>query len=78
MALHTLELERAMDRLASQRVAPAVAADDDYADILDYFDPEEPAYKRALAVQQTLRTSSRAIIDLGRGSKIGRDSNNSV
>ncbi|KAJ1731265.1 hypothetical protein LPJ72_004029 [Coemansia sp. Benny D160-2] len=78
MALHTLELERAMDRLVSQRAAPAVAADDDYADILDYFDPEEPAYKRALAVQQTLRTSSRAIIDLGGRSQMGRGSNNSV
>ncbi|KAJ2559491.1 hypothetical protein EV175_000319 [Coemansia sp. RSA 1933] len=66
MALHTLELDRAMDRTA---VAAAqlnlLAIADDYADILEYYDPEEPAYKQALAVQHSLRASKRQIIDLG-------------
>ncbi|KAJ2403009.1 hypothetical protein GGI23_000291 [Coemansia sp. RSA 2559] len=66
MALHTLELDGAMDRIAV-RSSGMPATDDEYADILEYYDPEEPAYKRALAVQQSLRASNRPIIELGTG-----------
>ncbi|KAJ2862220.1 hypothetical protein GGH94_004406 [Coemansia aciculifera] len=63
LALHTLELDHAMDR---QLPLPTdLAFHEEYADLLEYFDPEEPAYRRAAAVQQSLRESREAVINLG-------------
>ncbi|KAJ2505044.1 hypothetical protein IWW47_002233, partial [Coemansia sp. RSA 2052] len=63
LALHTVELD-----LLLQPPDPSAAASlsfdqcEEYADLLEYFDPEEPAYRRAVAVQQSLRGD---IINLG-------------
>ncbi|KAJ1664030.1 hypothetical protein EV178_004487 [Coemansia sp. RSA 1646] len=64
VALHTLDLDRYMDRaVVAHRNIPSMA--EDYADVLEYYDPEEPAYKQALTVQQSLQAGNRPIIDLG-------------
>ncbi|KAJ2665785.1 hypothetical protein IW148_001544 [Coemansia sp. RSA 1199] len=64
MALHTLELDRQMDRIANSSHADVL--EDEYADLLEYYDPEEPAYKQAMAIRTSLQPSSRPpIIDLG-------------
>ncbi|KAI7833964.1 Retinoic acid induced 16-like protein-domain-containing protein [Kickxella alabastrina] len=75
LALHTLELERSMDKVALSATAGAAAVAaggrmgevDDYADWLEYFDPEEPAYLQALAIKESLK---QGIIELG-----GNDNN---
>ncbi|KAJ2832586.1 hypothetical protein GGI24_001180 [Coemansia furcata] len=40
LTLHTLELDCAMDR----QIPVSDLGNEDYADLLEYFDPEEPAY----------------------------------
>ncbi|KAJ2430999.1 hypothetical protein GGF41_000745 [Coemansia sp. RSA 2531] len=63
LALHTLELDQTMDR---QLHSPADSAfQEDYADLLEYFDPDEPAYRRAVTVQMSLRASRDPVINLG-------------
>ncbi|KAJ2074870.1 hypothetical protein GGH13_001021 [Coemansia sp. S155-1] len=63
LALHTLELDQTMDR---QLHSPTDSAfQEDYADLLEYFDPDEPAYRRAVTVQMSLRASRDPVIDLG-------------
>ncbi|KAJ2775012.1 hypothetical protein IWQ56_000309 [Coemansia nantahalensis] len=67
MALHMLELDR---QLAAMRIdAPlppsAAAAADDYAELLEYFDPAEPAYRQAALVRDSLAAAPRPVIDLG-------------
>ncbi|KAJ1927443.1 hypothetical protein FBU59_007221, partial [Linderina macrospora] len=68
LALHTLELDRAMDRvMRANALGSAFLGDvnqEEYADLLDYYDPQEPAYRRAEAVKESLRTAS-SVIDLG-------------
>ncbi|KAJ2128749.1 hypothetical protein IW136_006017, partial [Coemansia sp. RSA 678] len=64
MALHTLELDRQMDRIANTSHADVL--EDEYADLLEYYDPEEPAYKQAMSIRTSLQPTSRPpIIDLG-------------
>ncbi|KAJ2644045.1 hypothetical protein IW137_002195, partial [Coemansia sp. RSA 1287] len=64
MALHTLELDRQMDRIASTSHADVL--EDEYADLLEYYDPDEPAYKQAMSIRTSLQPTSRPpIIDLG-------------
>ncbi|ORX65515.1 hypothetical protein DL89DRAFT_270878 [Linderina pennispora] len=70
LALHTLELDRAMDRvMRANALGSAFLGDvnqEEYADLLDYYDPEEPAYRRAEAVKESLRIGS-SVIDLSSG-----------
>ncbi|KAJ2835404.1 hypothetical protein FBU31_001630 [Coemansia sp. 'formosensis'] len=61
LALHTLELDRAMDR----QIPPSDPGNEDYADLLEYFDPDEPAYRRAASVQQSLSATRKVVINLG-------------
>ncbi|KAJ1853709.1 hypothetical protein GGH12_000385 [Coemansia sp. RSA 1822] len=64
LALHTSELDPQMDRIANSSHADVL--EDEYADLLEYYDPEEPAYKQAMAIRTSLQPSSRPpIIDLG-------------
>ncbi|KAJ2718626.1 hypothetical protein H4S00_003727 [Coemansia sp. D1744] len=64
MALHTLELDRQMDRIANTSHADVL--EDEYADLLEYYDPDEPAYKQAMSIRTSLQPTSRPpIIDLG-------------
>ncbi|KAJ2472613.1 hypothetical protein GGI02_001458 [Coemansia sp. RSA 2322] len=66
LALHTLELERVMDRQLIHGSAEDTTGHDEYADLLEYYDPSEPAYQRALAVKQSVGMSPRgSILDLG-------------
>ncbi|KAJ2359171.1 hypothetical protein GGF43_000337 [Coemansia sp. RSA 2618] len=65
MALHTLELDRQMERVATNGHAEALL-EDEYADLLEYYDPDEPAYKQALAIRESLMPGGRPpIIELG-------------
>ncbi|KAJ2736156.1 hypothetical protein H4R23_002069, partial [Coemansia sp. Cherry 401B] len=64
MALHTMELDRQLDRTGFD---PGAGAEDEYADLLEYFDPGEPAYRQAAAVRASLgadRVRRRTVIDL--------------
>lgn len=63
LALHTLELEQAMDKQASSSLTTAVVQNGEggYEDILDYFDPQEPGYRQAMHVKQSLKAE---VIDL--------------
>ncbi|KAI8319456.1 hypothetical protein GQ54DRAFT_299331 [Martensiomyces pterosporus] len=74
LALHTLELDRAMDRvMRANALGSAFASDpsqEEYADLLEYYDPEEPAYKRAAAVKESLRMGY-SVIDLSSGASKG-------
>ncbi|KAJ2032334.1 hypothetical protein IWW57_000278 [Coemansia sp. S610] len=60
LALHTLELDHAMDQMC----VSDSAMDEDFNDLLEYFDPEEPAYRRAAAVRMSV-LGERNVIDLG-------------
>ncbi|KAI9500566.1 hypothetical protein BX070DRAFT_230361 [Coemansia spiralis] len=59
MALHTLELDRMMDR------SGLVDVKEDLAELLEYYDPEEPGYKQMAMVHQMLRAHRMSIIELG-------------
>ncbi|KAJ2814498.1 hypothetical protein GGI24_006368, partial [Coemansia furcata] len=61
LALHTLELDCAMDR----QIPVSDPGNEDYADLLEYFDPDEPAYRRAASVQQSLSATRKVVINLG-------------
>ncbi|KAJ2799098.1 hypothetical protein H4S07_005533, partial [Coemansia furcata] len=61
LALHTLELDRAMD----QQIPAADLGNDDYADLLKYVDPDEPTYHCAAFVQQSLSAMQKVVINLG-------------
>ncbi|KAJ2803460.1 hypothetical protein H4R20_002883 [Coemansia guatemalensis] len=61
MALHSLELDRQLDRAPLKEPA---AVDDGLDELLDYYDPEEPAYRQASIVCESLRASRNSVIDL--------------
>ncbi|KAJ2906998.1 hypothetical protein GGI21_003961, partial [Coemansia aciculifera] len=59
LALHTIELDRQLT-VEQTLVVPDVAGavHDEYADLLEYFDPEEPAYRRAAVVVGQMAANS--------------------
>ncbi|KAJ2712057.1 hypothetical protein H4R19_002951 [Coemansia spiralis] len=63
MALHMLELDRQLDTVRIDTL-PAAAAADDYNEMLEYFDPAEPAYRQAALVRDSLAAADRPVIDL--------------
>ncbi|KAJ2594330.1 hypothetical protein H4R99_005827, partial [Coemansia sp. RSA 1722] len=67
LALHSLELDRSMDKtVGGGQLSLARSAGDaeEYADLLEYYDPEETAYRKAVVLKESLRAS---IIELGTG-----------
>ncbi|KAJ2734414.1 hypothetical protein IW152_002307 [Coemansia sp. BCRC 34962] len=67
LALHTLELDHAMDQQLSglgDSAAATMMMMEDFNELLEYFDPAEPAYRRAVAVQMSMM-GERNVIDLG-------------
>ncbi|KAJ1730704.1 hypothetical protein LPJ61_002881 [Coemansia biformis] len=62
MALHSLELDWQLEgmRVGGESMGPV----DEYADLLEYYDPSEPAYRQAALVHETLGVARHGIIDL--------------
>ncbi|KAJ2840399.1 hypothetical protein FBU31_000447 [Coemansia sp. 'formosensis'] len=50
LTLHTLELDHAID----QQILHSDPGNEDYANLLKYFDPDKPAYCHAVSIQQSL------------------------
>ncbi|KAJ2840400.1 hypothetical protein FBU31_000448 [Coemansia sp. 'formosensis'] len=61
LALHTLELDCAMDK----QILHSDLGNEDYADLLKYFDPDDPAYCCAASIQQSLSATRKVVINLG-------------
>ncbi|KAJ2718761.1 hypothetical protein GGI07_005600 [Coemansia sp. Benny D115] len=78
LALHTVEMDWSLDNMmrADGSIYQKPAEAEEYADLLEYYDPAEPAYRQAMAVKESLRPS---IIDLGPSSnqqtQVSRNSN---
>ncbi|KAJ1850713.1 hypothetical protein LPJ73_003319 [Coemansia sp. RSA 2703] len=64
LAMHTLELDRAGEGVRVGAPVAAAAAAEEYADLLEYYDPAEPAYRKAVVLRESLRDEG--IIDLRR------------
>ncbi|KAJ1724098.1 hypothetical protein LPJ53_001619 [Coemansia erecta] len=63
LALHTVELDRASEGVRGGGVLVDKAGEE-YADLLEYYDPREPAYRRAVVLRESLRDEG--VIELGR------------
>ncbi|KAI9471495.1 Retinoic acid induced 16-like protein-domain-containing protein [Coemansia mojavensis] len=67
MALHLQDQDRQLEATAMQSDAKRIDTErDEYADLLEYFDPNEPAFRRAQAVKDLLKPARRStVINLG-------------
>ncbi|KAJ2648852.1 hypothetical protein IWW40_003652 [Coemansia sp. RSA 1250] len=67
MALHLQDQDRELEATAMQSDAKRIDTErDEYADLLEYFDPNEPAFRRAQAVKDLLKPARRStVINLG-------------
>ncbi|KAJ1801789.1 hypothetical protein LPJ56_006367, partial [Coemansia sp. RSA 2599] len=67
LALHSLELDSTMEKTVycGQPTGGRSTGDlEEYADLLEYYDPEEKAYRKAVVLKESLKSN---IIDLGSG-----------
>ncbi|KAJ2744027.1 hypothetical protein GGI20_003298 [Coemansia sp. BCRC 34301] len=62
LALHTVELDH---QLMKEPVAVDDEPAEEYADLLEYFEPGEPAYRRAVVLQKSVCGRGDPVIDLG-------------
>ncbi|KAJ2448754.1 hypothetical protein EV183_005270 [Coemansia sp. RSA 2336] len=68
MALHLQDQDRQLEATAMQADTKRLETGerDEYADLLEYFDPNEPAFRRAQAVKDLLKPARRStVINLG-------------
>ncbi|KAJ1642450.1 hypothetical protein LPJ64_005711 [Coemansia asiatica] len=68
LALHSVELDRTMEKTVHCQPLGSRKGDvEEYADLLEYYDPEEKAYRKAVVLKESLKSS---VIDLGTGRDI--------